>query len=158
VIVARMPQTGSASEVANELALLIADVYELAGALRDAGEQLAAAASQTQARWQQLTVISDGTWTVPQAARRLGVSRQAVQRVADLLVADGLARYDTNPGHRRSPHVRLTDHGEQALAAITETSAEWRQRVAEGLSAPELREIRARLEQISAGVRRAQVD
>ncbi|MGW8557309.1 hypothetical protein [Streptomyces tubercidicus] len=38
--------------MAEELALLVADVYEAAGALRRAGETLAAAEGQTQARWQ----------------------------------------------------------------------------------------------------------
>jgi DNA-binding MarR family transcriptional regulator len=98
--------------------LLVADVYELAGALRRHGDELASAIGQTQARWQVLSVVSAGDWTVPDAARRLGVTRQAVQRIADLLVDDGLATYDANPGHKRSPFLRLTPDGVAALDAI----------------------------------------
>lgn len=66
-----------------EAALLAADVYELAGLLRQAGEEIAAVQGQTQARWQLLSVVSDPPLSIPQAARRLGISRQAVQRVAN---------------------------------------------------------------------------
>ncbi len=105
----------------DELALLVADVFEAAGALRRAGEQTAAlAAGQTQARWQLMSVVSVGDWTVPAAADRLGVSRQAVQRIANELMDEGITWLDPNPRHRRSPHLRLTERGVAVLAAITE--------------------------------------
>jgi DNA-binding MarR family transcriptional regulator len=111
---------------ADHLALLIADVFEAAGALRAHGDELAAAVGQTQARWQVLSVLSEGDWTVATAARRLGVTRQNVQRIADLLVADGLASYELNPRHHGSPLVRLTTDGRQALKVITAASLAWR--------------------------------
>ena len=85
-----------------ELPLLIADLFEAAGAMRRRGDQIAAVAGQTQARWQVLSVLSDGHWTVPQVARRLGVSRQAVQRIVDELRNDGLVGLKPNPDHERS--------------------------------------------------------
>ena len=63
---------------ANHLALLIADVFEAAGALRLHGDQMAAAVGQSQARWQVLSVLSEGDWTVASAARRLGASALSV--------------------------------------------------------------------------------
>ncbi|MGH6990613.1 MAG: MarR family winged helix-turn-helix transcriptional regulator, partial [Stellaceae bacterium] len=90
---------------------IIADTYELAGAFRARGEAIAAAIGQSQARWQVLSAASGEPLTVPQIARRLGVTRQAVQRIADLLVADGLARYVANPDHKASLHLILTDAG-----------------------------------------------
>jgi len=112
-----MPSPSAAT--ADDLALLVADVYELAGALRRSGEEIAGRHGQTQARWQLLSVISEGAWTVPLAANRLGISRQAVQRVTDDLVADGRARFVDNPAHRRSPHLEPTASGRRTLAAIT---------------------------------------
>ena len=105
--------------------LLVADVFELAGALRRAGDRLAGEAGQTQARWQLLSVLSDGEWTVPRVADRLGLSRQAVQRVADDLVAEGLVRYDDNPSHRRSRLVSITPAGRTSLAAIDRRAEDW---------------------------------
>ncbi|MGH7073908.1 MAG: MarR family winged helix-turn-helix transcriptional regulator [Stellaceae bacterium] len=98
---------------------IIADTYELAGAFRARGEAIAAAIGQSQARWQVLSAASGEPLTVPQIARRLGVTRQAVQRIADLLVADGLARYVANPDHKASLHLILTDAGEAVLATLT---------------------------------------
>lgn len=100
-------------------ALLIADVFDAAGVLRRYGERIAASAGQTQTRWQLLSVVSVGDWTVPMAADRLGTSRQAVQRVANDLVGDGLASFDDNPRHRRSPFLHLSTEGKQVLEEIT---------------------------------------
>lgn len=102
---------------------LVAEVYEAAGALRRYGERIAGAAGQTQARWQLMSVVSQGDWTVPAAADRLGVSRQAVQRLANELVAEGLASFAVNPHHRRSPFFRLSDQGMEALAVILARAA-----------------------------------
>lgn len=132
--------------------LLVADVYELSGALRRHGDALAGEVGQTQARWQVLSVCSEGDWTVPDAARRLGISRQAVQRVADLLVSNGLATWETNPGHRRSPHLRPTAAGRAALASIDDASQAWHSHVVRGVSAADLEQahevLRAVLERI----------
>lgn len=119
---------------ADHLALLVADVFEAAGALRLHGDRTAAQVGQSQARWQVLSVFSEGDWTVATAARRLGVTRQSVQRIADLLVEDRLARYEANPRHNGSPLVRLTDAGESALAVISTASLAWRRAAAAGIS------------------------
>ncbi len=109
----------SSARGSDAFALLVADVFDAAGVLRRDGERIAASAGQTQARWQLLSVVSAGEWTVPMAADRLGTSRQAVQRIANELVDDGLAAFVDNPRHRRSPFLRLTDEGRRVLDAIT---------------------------------------
>jgi DNA-binding MarR family transcriptional regulator len=105
--------------VDDPVALLVADVFETAGVLRRWGEETAALAGQSQARFQLLSVLSDGPMTVPAAARRLGVSRQAVQRVANDLVDEGLAVQEPNPGHRTSPLVALTEQGARTCTDIS---------------------------------------
>jgi DNA-binding MarR family transcriptional regulator len=105
---------------ANELALLVADIYEAAGVLRRSGESIAGAEGQSQARWQLLSVISAGPITVAQAARRLGVTRQGVQRVANDLIGEQLAVTGPNPNHRNSPLLELTSAGEATLSRINE--------------------------------------
>ena len=60
---------------------------------------------------------------VPQLARGLGQSRQGVQRVADGLVESGLATYERNPHHRRSPRLQLTEQGEATLSALEREAA-----------------------------------
>jgi DNA-binding MarR family transcriptional regulator len=108
----------------DEIALLVADVYESAGALRRLGERTARTEGLTQARWQVLSVVSEEPLTVPQAARRLGVTRQNVQRVANDLVEQGHAAYADNPDHRGSPVLTLTADGRDALGKVTERATE----------------------------------
>lgn len=131
------------------LPLVIADIYEASGALRQRGEFIAAAAQQTQARWQVLSVISEGDWTVPKVARRLGVTRQAVQRTADRLRADGMIEFESNPNHVRSPLTRLTPAGRAALAAITAAATDWHNFAATGLSQDSLKIARTVLQALT---------
>jgi DNA-binding MarR family transcriptional regulator len=127
---------------ADEAALLIADVYELAGLLRAAGEEVAATQGQSQARWQLLSVVSDAPRTVPQAARRLGLSRQAVQRVATDLIADDLAKALPNPDHRTSPLLALTPAGRRTLTGISRAAERFNSDLADTMGAREMAAVR----------------
>jgi DNA-binding MarR family transcriptional regulator len=138
-------------------ALLVADVYDAAGVLRRLGEQTAATAGQTQARWQVLSVISDGDWTVPMAADRLGTSRQAVQRIANELVDEGLAAFDENPRNQRSPFLRLSPDGRTRLDAITKRARRQHRALLNNLSGLDLDALRLTLQKLSAVVRSASV-
>lgn len=116
--------------------IIVADIYDLAGRLRDYGETIARTVGQTQARWQVMSAAaSDRPHTVPQIARVLGVTRQNVQRIADLLVAEGAAEYRGNPDHRASPHLVLTRRGQAALAHLTKAAGGYHGRIARKLSA-----------------------
>lgn len=131
------------TSVADELPLLIADVFEAAGAMRRHGDRLAGFAGQTQARWQLLSVLSDGEWTVPRAARRLGITRQGVQRVADALAADALITLDRNPDHQRSALMHLTPRGRDALDTITRRARVWQEHIAPSFAPAEVATARA---------------
>jgi DNA-binding MarR family transcriptional regulator len=134
-------------------ALLVADIYEAAGALRRDGERVASSAGQTQARWQVLSVVSSGDWTVPNAADRLGTSRQAVQRIANELVAEGLAAFVDNPRHRRSPYLRLTADGIRILDAIVHQAGRRHAVLLTHLNGVDLDQMRTDLRQITETVR-----
>jgi DNA-binding MarR family transcriptional regulator len=140
--------TGSASS-AQEVSLLSADLFEAAGAVRQVGEAVAGEVGQTQARWQVLSVLSSSRWTVPQAARRLGVTRQSVQRVVDLLVADGLVELLPNPDHARSRIAQLTAVGHETLDRIREAARPWHGAVAAQLSLADLRRARSVLRELT---------
>jgi DNA-binding MarR family transcriptional regulator len=110
------------------LASFIADVLELAGLFRRVADHIARQEGQTQARWYALSVFSGDPLTVSQAARRLGTTRQAVQRSTDELLAQGLATIEPNPDHRTSPFIRLTPDGRTVLARISRAATISRQR------------------------------
>jgi DNA-binding MarR family transcriptional regulator len=117
-------------------------VLEAAGAIRRLGDEMASEVGQTQARWQVLSVLSEGDWTVSRTARRLGITRQSVQRVVDLLLDEGLLAAEPNPDHARSPLIRLTPDGERTLATITAVSDPWQERLGDQLTLDELRTAR----------------
>jgi DNA-binding MarR family transcriptional regulator len=100
-------------------------VFQLDGLFSAAGDALARPAGQTSARWQVMAAIEDSPATVAQIARRLRLARQSVQRVADLLEADGIAAYEDNPGHRRAKLLRLTGNGRAALDTIQAAQRSW---------------------------------
>ncbi|MEI9803119.1 MAG: MarR family transcriptional regulator [Pseudolabrys sp.] len=118
--------------------LIVADVFELAGRFRDEGEDIAGTVGQTQARWQVMSAASTDPRTVPQIARRLGVSRQNVQRIADLLVKEGWAGFEPNPDHRASPFLLLSPRGRDALAKITKAAGSSHAQLARRLSATDV--------------------
>src|SRR3712207_6575021 len=141
----RMSNANDTDLRAEEVDRLVADVLECAGALRRYGDALTRPFGQTETRWAVLSVLSGGPRTVPQVARRLGVTRQSVQRVANLLAAEGLVESSPNPDSARSPLFRLTEHGEEVLAAISEASDPWHRRGGEEISLRDLRQARSAL-------------
>ncbi|SDJ39458.1 DNA-binding transcriptional regulator, MarR family [Frankineae bacterium MT45] len=144
----------------NELALLVADVYEAAGALRQSGERIAAAEGQTQSRWQTLSVVSGEPTTVAQAARRLGVSRQNVQRIVNDLQSEGLVTFSDNPAHKGSPFVTLLPPGRTVLRRLTRAASVAHRAQVRHLDNPDQRfdllALRSALQRLTEAVRSAE--
>lgn len=91
--------------------------------------------------------------TVARIARSLGYSRQAIQKVADGLVAEGYAVYADNPYHKKSRNLMPTEAGQKAYELANQGSAEWTRRISDGLDIEKLkltldtlRQVRHRLE------------
>lgn len=124
-----MKPTGGAAALRD----LVLEVFRLNGALLRHGAMLTAPVGQTQARWQVIGAVTEATRTVPQIARQMGMSRQSVQRVADLLVQDRLLTFERNPDHARSPLVRLTTQGRRLEAQLKEIGARWSESIAKGM-------------------------
>jgi DNA-binding MarR family transcriptional regulator len=140
------------------LPLIIADVYELAGALRRRGDEIAQTAGQTQARWQVLSAASDPGRSVPQIARRLGVTRQNVQRIADGLVSQGLAQFSANPDHRTSQYLQLSQTGRAALRKLTRAASVRNMELAALLKGIDLGNLRKDLHTLLAAICNSQED
>ncbi|MCD0452087.1 MarR family transcriptional regulator [Actinocorallia sp. API 0066] len=99
-------------------------VFRLNGLFLEASERLASPVGLTAARWQVLGAVVAAPLTVSDIARAMGVTRQSVQRVAALLVAEGLAEYLPNPSHKRAHLLRPTPAGYTALHRIDPAHAE----------------------------------
>jgi DNA-binding MarR family transcriptional regulator len=123
-------------------------VIRLHGQLGAAGDGLARPAGQTSARWQVLAGAEDGSRSVADVARTLGLARQSVQRVADLLEGDGLVAYAENPRHRRARLLLLTTAGRDVLTAIQVRQRGWADRLGEEMGERQLRQASAVLERV----------
>jgi DNA-binding MarR family transcriptional regulator len=114
---------------------LILEAFPFNGCLLAAGDRLTQDLGLTSARWQVLGAIDEGPLPVAQISRNMGLSRQAVQRVANELAAGGFVAFADNPNHRRAKLVELTEIGRQALDEITQRQAAWANRIAAGIDA-----------------------
>lgn len=92
--------------------------------------------------------------TVPQMARRMAMTRQSVQRVADLLAEARLVRFEPNPDHRRSPIVRTTEEGARVRDRLERQMRGFEQTAAELVDAEDLETALAVLRAIRSGLER----
>ncbi|MGP4109348.1 MarR family winged helix-turn-helix transcriptional regulator [Streptomyces sp. 4N509B] len=92
--------------------------FGLNGKFLAVAERLAAPAGLTAAWWQVLGAVLREPLPVAGIARVMGITRQSVQRVADLLVERGLATYQPNPAHRRAKLLAPTAAGREAVTRI----------------------------------------
>ncbi|MFJ7959496.1 MarR family winged helix-turn-helix transcriptional regulator [Streptomyces sp. NPDC096319] len=99
-------------------------VFRLNGQFLAVSEKLAEPAGLTAAWWQVLGAVLPRPLPVAGIARVMGITRQSVQRVADLLVRDGLAAYEPNPAHRRAKLLAPTEAGRAAVRRIDPGHAE----------------------------------
>ncbi|MCI0398256.1 MAG: MarR family winged helix-turn-helix transcriptional regulator [Chloroflexi bacterium] len=122
---------------------LVVQIFRLDGLLLAAGDALAEPAGQTSARWRVLAAVEEKPLTVAQIARRWGLARQSVQRVANVLVEEGLAVYEENPKHRRAQLLALRPEGRAALGTIQAAQREWANRLGAEIGEDELRQASA---------------
>jgi DNA-binding MarR family transcriptional regulator len=134
-----MSEPVARTPVGDAFTALVLQVVRLNGLFTAAGEALAAPAAQTLARWVVLDAIQDRPATVAQVARGVGLSRQSVQRIANLLVRDGLAVYEDNPRHRRAKLLVLTPLGRSTLHTIQSAQRVWADELGAEIGEAELR-------------------
>ncbi|MFE7324277.1 MarR family winged helix-turn-helix transcriptional regulator [Streptomyces sp. NPDC057565] len=127
-------------------------VFRLNGQFLAVSEELAAPAGLTAAWWQVLGAVLAEPLPVSGIARAMGITRQSVQRIADLLVGKGLAEYVPNPAHRRAKLLRPTEQGRAAVSRIGPGHAEFAARLTEELGAEGFAETVRVLERLSVAV------
>jgi len=122
-------------------------IFKLNGLIIRAGEGITQPTGQSSARWQVLGRALKPR-TVADMARDIGHARQAVQRIADALAAEGLIVYTEHPTDRRTKLVALTPQGMEVLTAIYLRQVEWSQRLLTKLDADRLVAVADALEGI----------
>ncbi len=80
------------------------------------------------------TLLIGGAATVPRIARERGASRQHVQQLVDALLERELVERRSNPSHRRSSFIALTDKGRALVENIRAEERNALQRIQAGVS------------------------
>jgi DNA-binding MarR family transcriptional regulator len=120
---------------------LILETFRFNGRLLAAGDRLTKPLGLTSSRWQVLGAIEGKPLPVAQIARKMGLARQNVQRLADVLENQGIVECAPNPDHRRAKFYCLTDKGRRALKDLARHQVLWANRITAGISASELQSL-----------------
>jgi DNA-binding MarR family transcriptional regulator len=126
--------------------------FKLNGQFLALAEELARPAGLTAAGWQVLGAVLGAPLPVAGIARDMGLARQSVQRIADILVERGLAGYRDNPAHRRAKLLVPTEAGRAAIARIGPPHAAAAGRLAAALGEETLANAVAALRALSAAL------
>ena len=118
---------------------LTLEVFRLNGRLLQVGDELVKPVGLTSSRWQILGVVEHAPASVAHVAREMELTRQSVQRTADLLAADGMVEYTDNPHHRRAKLMKITPRGREALDYVEERQVTWTDQVGGEHSLEDLR-------------------
>ena len=127
-------------------------VFKLNGQLLALAEAMARPVGLTAAWWQVLGAVLPRPLPVSGIAREMGITRQSVQRIADLLVDRGLAEYEDNPAHVRAKLLRPTAAGRDAVSRIGPAHALTAHALTRELGQEAFAHILAGLQQLSAAV------
>ncbi|WP_448612958.1 MarR family winged helix-turn-helix transcriptional regulator [Modestobacter sp. URMC 112] len=142
-----MPRRTPAGDALTDLVL---PAFELNGELLAAAEDMTRPVGLTPAWWQVLGATLTEPLPVAEIARRvgLGLARQSVQRVADLLVERGWATWSENPAHRRAKLLGPTPIGRETVGRLAQAQHAWADAVGAEVGEEELRQALATMRRV----------
>ncbi len=117
---------------------MLLTTFRLNGAFLAAADDISAPAGLTAARWQVLGTLMWGDMTVSAVAREMGLSRQAVQRIANILVGEGMIVFIDNPNDKRAKLASATSAGRNAINSLSERQHVWANHLAKDLDAVDI--------------------
>ena len=148
----RPGQATSSPHVSTDEQLLMSGiaktVYRLNGHVLSIAEDLAGPVGLTGAWWQVLASVLREPMSVADISRFIGNTRQAVQRIADRLVDEGLVEFHDNPAHARAKLLAPTEKGRSAVRAIAPAHVEHADRLATAYGKDKLAHLLALMEDL----------
>ena len=119
-----------AAKLLTEIVLL---TFRLEGGFIAAADRISAPSGLTAARWKVLGAMLYEKRSVAEIGRMMGLARQSVQRLADILVDEGLARYEDNPAHKSAKLLSPTAEGRARIARLAGRQTKWANKVSSGI-------------------------
>jgi DNA-binding MarR family transcriptional regulator len=130
---------------------LVLEIFRVNARLLAAGDVAVKGVGLTSARWKVLGAVArtDAKLSVADIARTMGLTRQAVQRIADELAKAGLIEWHENPRHQRSPLAVPTEDGRATYdAALRQWRTDWTSAIEEVFPETEIVETTKRLRRL----------
>jgi DNA-binding MarR family transcriptional regulator len=118
---------------------LVLETFRLNGRLLAAGDRLAKPLGLTSSRWQILGAIEEQPLSVSHIAKKMGLARQNVQRITDVLAQEGFVHYAANPFHQRAQLACVTPKGMRILSQLSEIQIVWANRISSKTTEADLR-------------------
>jgi DNA-binding MarR family transcriptional regulator len=133
---------------------IVLEVFKVGGLFNSEGDRLTKEFGLTSSRWKILGAVamSPVLLTVPQIGRTMGQSRQAVQRLVDVMTRGGLLQHVDNPNHKRAKYIELTSKAKEIYGHLNEKQIVWADKCASGLTKKELETTLMVLRKISQQV------
>jgi len=96
-----------------------------------------------------LTALAGGADDASQLVNEMGVTKQAISKLVDLVVASGFVDRETNPADRRRTVLRLTAKGRKAVDVIEQAVQSTEQEFAAELGPASVKELTQTLGQLA---------
>lgn len=130
---------------------VVLEIFKVNGLLNAEGDALTKKFSLSSARWKVMGAIvkSNAALTVPQIGRTMGQSRQATQRIVDVMTKGGMLLQVDNPHHKKAKLVDLTEEGRRIYDQLDIKQFAWAAKGAENLTTNELEIALATLQKMA---------
>ncbi|WP_448546558.1 MarR family winged helix-turn-helix transcriptional regulator [Thalassotalea fusca] len=119
---------------------IVLETFKFSGLLATEGDKLAAPFQLSSARWKVLgaLTLTAEPLTVSQIARSMGQTRQAVQRLVDVMCKDDILTLLENPYHKRAKLVTLTEKGSSVFGQLEAKQIPWANGIATDINEEDL--------------------
>ncbi len=131
---------------------VVLETFKVGGLLNIEGDKMTKEFGLTASRWKILGAIelSDTPLTISEIGRLMGQSRQAVQRLVDLMTKDKLLQQLENPNHKRAKFVQLTPQAKTLYLQLDKKQTQWADHLSVDIKKSELETTREVLKKISS--------
>ncbi|MDN3698702.1 MarR family transcriptional regulator [Vibrio cortegadensis] len=130
---------------------VVLEIFKVNGMLNAEGDEMGKEFGVSSARWKVLGAIIklEQAVTVAEISRTMGQSRQATQRLVDVMVKDGLLDMRDNPNHKRAKLIDLTDEGKRVYNFLHIKQLSWAAKSSDELELRDLETTLATLQKMS---------
>lgn len=131
---------------------IINSIFKLDNMLRRMGNRIAGVLGATQQQWAVLAILAEGSSTglpLSELGKSLDVTKGNITGLIDRMERDGLAKRKDDPKDRRVIRAVITPRGRKILRDIQPVKDQWGQRLFQGFSAKDKKELASLLNRLT---------